>query len=176
MPVSCRERILSNEYADLIIDFELTGELLDMDTSGADYCYRQVDRGLGLVFTKRNQMEPVGLLNYSYQRIPSLFGLQELVTEATGQVFDNTPLVNSGIWQVQREPLKLTGKGTIIAFVDTGIDYSNPVFRNPDGSSRILAIWDQTLQEEHHRQALNMERNMIERRLTRHCRVKILIL
>ena len=147
MPVSCRERILSNEYADLIIDFELTGELLDMDTSGADYCYRQVDRGLGLVFTKRNQMEPVGLLNYSYQRIPSLFGLQELVTEATGQVFDNTPLVNSGIWQVQREPLKLTGKGTIIAFVDTGIDYSNPVFRNPDGSSRILAIWDQTLQE-----------------------------
>ena len=147
MPVSCRERILSNEYADLIIDFELTGELLDMDTSGADYCYRQVDRGLGLVFTRRNQMEPVGLLNYSYQRIPSLFGLQELVTEATGQVFDNTPLVNSGIWQVQREPLKLTGKGTIIAFVDTGIDYSNPVFRNPDGSSRILAIWDQTLQE-----------------------------
>ena len=147
MPVSCRERIISNEYADLIIDFELTGELLDMDTSGADYCYRQVDRGLGLVFTRRNQMEPVGLLNYSYQRIPSLFGLQELVTEATGQVFDNTPLVNSGIWQVQREPLKLTGKGTIIAFVDTGIDYSNPVFRNPDGSSRILAIWDQTLQE-----------------------------
>lgn len=147
MPVSCRERILSNEYADLIIDFELTGELLDMDTSGADYCYRQVDRGLGLVFTKRNQMEPVGLLNYSYQRIPSLFGLQELVTEATGQVFDNTPLVNSGIWQVQREPLKLTGKGTIIAFIDTGIDYGNPVFRNPDGSSRILAIWDQTLQE-----------------------------
>ena len=147
MPVSCRERILSNEYADLIIDFELTGELLDMDTSGADYCYRQVDRGLGLVFTRRNQMEPVGLLNYSYQRIPSLFGLQELVTEATGQVFDNTPLVNSGIWQVQREPLKLTGKGTIIAFIDTGIDYGNPVFRNPDGSSRILAIWDQTLQE-----------------------------
>lgn len=147
MPVSCKERILSNEYADLIIDFELTEELLDMDTSGRDFCYRQVDRGLGLVFTRRNQMEPVGLLNYSYQRIPSLFGLQELVTEATGQVFDNTPLVNSGIWQVQREPLKLTGKGTIIAFVDTGIDYSNPVFRNPDGSSRILAIWDQTLQE-----------------------------
>lgn len=27
-----------------------------------------------------------------------------------------------------------------------GIDYTNPVFRNPDGSSRILAIWNQTIQ------------------------------
>ena len=147
MPESCKDKILSNDYADLIIDFELTEELLDRDTSGRDYCYRQVDRGLGLVFTRRNQMEPVGLLNYSYQRIPSLFGLQELVTEATGQIFDNTPLVSSGIWQVQRQPLNLTGKGTIIAFIDTGIDYTNPVFRNPDGSSRILSIWDQTIQE-----------------------------
>ena len=147
MPESCREKIISNDYADLIIDFEITEELLDMDTSNLDYCYRQIDRGLGLVFTKRNQMEPVGLLNYSYQRIPSLFGLQELVTESTGQIFDATPLVNSGIWEVQQKPLNLTGKGTIIAFIDTGIDYTNPVFRNPDGSSRILAIWDQTIQD-----------------------------
>lgn len=147
MPVSCRERILSNDYADLILDFELTEELLDMDTSNLDYCYRQIDRGLGLVFTRRNQVEPVGLLNYSYQRIPSLFGLQELTTESVGGVFDSRPLESSGIAEVQREPLNLTGKGTIIAFIDTGIDYANPVFRNPDGSSRIIAIWDQTIQD-----------------------------
>ena len=84
MPETCKEKILSNDYADLIIDFELTEELLDMDTSNLDYCYRQIDRGLGLVFTRRNQVEPVGLLNYSYQRIPSLFGLQELTTESVG--------------------------------------------------------------------------------------------
>ncbi len=147
MPASCREKILSNEYADLIIDFELTEELLDMDTSNLDYCYRQIDRGLGLVFTRRNQLEPVGLLNYSYQRIPSLFGLQELTTESVGTTFDPTPLISSGIQEVQGEPLNLTGKGTVIAFIDTGIDYTNRVFRNPDGSSRILAIWDQTIQD-----------------------------
>lgn len=147
MPVSCKERILSNDYADLIIDFELTEELLDMETSNLDYCYRQIDRGLGLVFTRRSQLEPVGLLNYSYQRIPSLFGLQEFTTESVGGVFDAEPLESSGIADVQREPLNLTGKGTVIAFIDTGIDYTNPVFRNPDGSSRILAIWDQTIQE-----------------------------
>ena len=147
MPLSCKERILSNDYADLIIDFELTEELLDMETSNLDYCYRQIDRGLGLVFTRRSQLEPVGLLNYSYQRIPSLFGLQEFTTESVGGVFDAAPLESSGIAEVQREPLNLTGKGTVIAFIDTGIDYTNPVFRKPDGSSRILAIWDQTIQD-----------------------------
>lgn len=143
----CKEKILSNDYADWIIDFELTEELRNLDTTGLDYCYRQIDRGLGLVFVRRNQMEPIGLLNYSYQRLPVLFGLQELVTESVGEVFDPTPLLSSGIRGVQQEPLNLTGKGTIIAFLDTGIDYQNPVFRNPDGSSRILAIWDQTIQE-----------------------------
>ena len=147
MPETCKEKILSNDYADLIIDFELTEELLDMDTTNLDYCYRQIDRGLGLVFTRRNQLEPIGLLNYSYQRLPNLFGLQELVTESVGGPFDPTPLISSGIQEVQGEPLNLTGKGTIIAFIDTGIDYTNPVFRNSDGSSRILAIWDQNIQD-----------------------------
>lgn len=147
MPESCKERILSNDYADLIIDFELTDELLDRDRSDGDYCFRQIDRGLGLVFTRRSQMEDIGLLNFSYQQIPGLFGLQELTTEAVGTVFDVTPLISSGITDVQEEPLNLTGKGTVIAFIDTGIDYTNPVFLNPDGTSRILAIWDQTIQE-----------------------------
>lgn len=146
MPVSCKEMILSNDYADWVTDFELTEELVGLDTSDLEYCYRQIDRGLGLVFVKRNQMEPIGLLNYAYQRLPNLFGLQELVTESVGQAFDPTPLNSSGISQIQQTPLNLTGKGTIIAFLDTGIDYQNPVFRNSDGSSRILAIWDQTIQ------------------------------
>ncbi|MCM1561369.1 MAG: hypothetical protein NC123_17810 [Butyrivibrio sp.] len=34
----------------------------------------------------------------------------------------------------------------MIVIIDTGIDYTSPVFRNPDGSSRILAIWDRTVQ------------------------------
>lgn len=147
MPVSCKERILSNDYADWIIDFEVTDELLNRDTTNLDYCYRQVDRILGLIFTKRTQTDPIGLLNYPYQRLPNLFGLQEVVTESVGGIFDPAPLISSGIRSAGQEPLNLTGKGTILAFIDTGIDYRNPVFQNPDGSSRILAIWDQTIQE-----------------------------
>lgn len=39
----------------------------------------------------------------------------------------------------------LTGRGVIVAIVDSGIDYAHPDFRNADGTTRILELWDQTL-------------------------------
>ncbi len=42
--------------------------------------------------------------------------------------------------------LNLTGKGTIAAIIDTGIDYLNPQFQYTDGTTRIVAIWDQTIE------------------------------
>ena len=40
--------------------------------------------------------------------------------------------------------INLRGKGVITGIIDTGIDYAAPAFRNSDGSTRILSIWDQT--------------------------------
>ncbi len=37
----------------------------------------------------------------------------------------------------------LTGKGVLIAVIDSGIDYLHPDFQDPDGTSRILYLWDQ---------------------------------
>ncbi len=39
----------------------------------------------------------------------------------------------------------LTGKGVLIAVIDSGIDYTHPDFRHDDGLTRIEAIWDQGL-------------------------------
>ena len=53
----------------------------------------------------------------------------------------------AGITSILQHPhLKLTGKGVIIGFVDTGIDYTKDVFRHEDGSSKIISIWDQTIE------------------------------
>jgi N-acetyl-anhydromuramyl-L-alanine amidase AmpD len=36
-----------------------------------------------------------------------------------------------------------TGRGIIVAVGDWGFDFAHPDFRNPDGSTRIAALWDQ---------------------------------
>ena len=57
------------------------------------------------------------------------------------------PLDAAGIITLQNYPtLQLMGDGIMIGFLDTGIDYQNRVFRNLDGTTRIVGIWDQTIQ------------------------------
>ena len=46
---------------------------------------------------------------------------------------------------VQDMPLSLRGKGTLIGIVDSGIDYENAEFRNEDGTTRIVSLWDQSV-------------------------------
>lgn len=45
----------------------------------------------------------------------------------------------------QDMPLSLRGKGTLIGIVDSGIDYENAEFRNEDGTTRIVSLWDQSV-------------------------------
>lgn len=51
----------------------------------------------------------------------------------------------SCIPEVQRAPLNLFGAGVLVAVIDSGIDYTLDAFRNADGSTRIRALWDQTI-------------------------------
>ena len=46
---------------------------------------------------------------------------------------------------VQDMQLSLRGKGTLIGIVDSGIDYENAEFRNEDGTTRIVSLWDQSV-------------------------------
>lgn len=56
---------------------------------------------------------------------------------------------------VQTERYGLTGKGVIVALLDSGIDYSHSDFRNADGSTRILALYDETLEREYTSEEIN---------------------
>ena len=51
----------------------------------------------------------------------------------------------SCILPVQAELNGLTGEGILVGIVDSGVDYFHPDFRNEDGSSRILRLWDQSV-------------------------------
>ena len=46
---------------------------------------------------------------------------------------------------VQTAPYNLSGRGILIGIVDSGIDYENPDFRNEDGTTRVVSLWDQSI-------------------------------
>ncbi|MGL4736482.1 MAG: S8 family peptidase [Cellulosilyticaceae bacterium] len=67
--------------------------------------------------------------------IPTLYGLNV-----------DTGFEDSNINFFHNYPFgELRGNGVLIGFVDTGIDYTNPLFQYEDGTTRIKAIWDQTV-------------------------------
>lgn len=61
----------------------------------------------------------------------------------------------NAVQQGMNNPFGLFGKGTIVAVIDTGIRAESMEFRNADGSTRILNIWDQTTRTEYDRSQID---------------------
>ena len=61
----------------------------------------------------------------------------------------------NAVQQGMNNPFGLFGKGTIVAVIDTGIREESMEFRNADGSTRILNIWDQTTGTEYDRSQID---------------------
>ncbi len=141
--MACREQMLSNDYMEILLDY--TSPYID--ELYPENCIEVIDDEFIIVLVERSLLPPISISTFTYTSISKLYGLmQENVTPAQGN-FDPLSLIRTGILQVQRPPLSLTGRGVIIGFVDTGIQYDLQVFRREDGTSRILAIWDQTIQD-----------------------------
>ena len=143
--MTCRDMILSEEYQDFLTYYILPEGTLEEEVSGDAFCFVPVSGRLWSVYFNRQNLPPLSFSGYQYRYVTELYGLAvEFVWGTKGQRFDPQPLNASGITELQGEPLFLTGRNVVIGFADTGIDYRSPVFRRQDGSSRILAIWDQT--------------------------------
>lgn len=134
--MTCREKILSEDYYDLITDYLFTEEFREAEIP--DYCFTKIDDKYGLVYVKNDEVPTMNVATFGYSLIPKLYGLM--------QDFNQIPLIESNITRVQQPPLSLTGSGVIIAFIDTGISWEKEEFRDSAGNSRILNIWDQTIQ------------------------------
>lgn len=146
--MDCKEKILSEDYYDLLADYDVM--LRYGEQEGADFCYKKISDNLYIVYESKKDIPGYDISLVRYESIPKCFGLMSDVTQAENEAgrtgFNYEPLIRSGILETNQPPLSLTGQGVILAFVDTGIRYDLDVFRHEDGSSRILAIWDQTIQ------------------------------
>lgn len=131
---TCRDHILSEDYRDFIGNDIRTPFFESLLTD--DRCEQDAGFGYRCLYLPKELADPVSLSYYSYNSIPKCYS-----------PFSLSSLNQAGILPVQNYPtLTLRGKGVLIGFMDSGIDYTHEVFRNPDGTTRIAAIWDQTIQ------------------------------
>lgn len=127
----CREEIYSNDYYDFIVNYAEVTSVPD-----AGNCIQRIDEDYDIFYYSREGLPSLSLRSYAYTSIPKCFGL-----------LNRTALEASGIIRMQNQPaLALKGNGVMVGFVDTGIDYTNPLFQYADGSTRIKYLWDQTIQ------------------------------
>ena len=122
---TCREQILSEDTRDFIsnpLRTPLFNELLKKDP-----CIQDAGLGYQCIYFSKELVEPISLTRFSYNSIPNCFAPVAMET-----------LNQTGILPVQNYPaLQLKGKGVLIGFLDSGIDYQNKVFRNSRGTVQI---------------------------------------
>ena len=98
--------------------------------------FQAINEIFGVLYVPLESMGELVVTGTSYNSIPKCYTYMDM--EAAGA---------SGITRLHDHPyLKLRGKGTAVAVIDSGIDYQNAVFRNA-GGSRIAYLWDQSLED-----------------------------
>ena len=131
--MTCTENVSSEEYADFITHYYTAPEEFLRSQEGG--CADIVSHQYAVVYSPLPPFGKLTFSSYTYAAIPKLYAL-----------LDTVSLEEAGIAPALRLPaLSGGGSGVLIGFIDTGIDYQNPLFRNRDGTTRIVGIWDQTL-------------------------------
>ncbi len=138
MPEDCRDSMYSNAYADFIIEYN--NNEAELRNYFKEDCVTIINQTFAVVSARRNResndFRPRDE-QIPYSLTPKCYGLM-----------DSTSMEASGIKQtVDSRVYGYTGLGSLVCIIDTGIDYQSPVFINEDGTSRIVAIWDQTIRD-----------------------------
>ena len=126
--MDCQEAVYSNDYYDII--GAITANVAGME----HVCRQDLAYRYAVFYLNREKVPPLSVGAYKYINIPRCF-----------TILDQTALDISGITRVQMQRnLELSGSGILVGFLDTGVAYENKAFRNTDGSTWIVAIWDQS--------------------------------
>lgn len=131
--ISEENPIISENFGDIIVEYQGNEALFEPFDNAPITIINEFAAILNL---PAQETMSSSYLELGYARIPSLGGL---VSSASQEA--------SGIYKIRNIPnFNLKGQGVLIAIIDTGIDYTNPVFQNADKTTRIAAIWDQTIE------------------------------
>jgi hypothetical protein len=128
-----RDIITNEDYANLIIDYRNNPQILQGIPNST---VQIMNEAFAVIYIPVSQLGNRGTIGtFGYSVTPSLYGLtSEVAVDASGvDTLRKTPNFN------------LRGSGVLIGIVDTGINYTLPIFKNADGTTRIYTLWDQNI-------------------------------
>jgi hypothetical protein len=127
-----RYKITSNDYVDLYIEYNRNLALLERFPNSTPHI---INERYAVSYTPADILTSNFIKQYGYSPLPQCYGLTS-----------NISLEASGVEKLRQIPnFNYRGKGILIGIIDTGIDYTNPIFIKEDGTSKIVSIWDQTI-------------------------------
>ncbi len=130
-----KNKIVSEDYVDMIIKYNGNPRSLEQYK---DYSVHIMNDTYAVIYLPAVMVTSRFIAQYSYSLLPHCFALNS-----------DQSLDASGVTKLNRTTsLQLLGKGVLVGFIDTGIDYTHQVFRRADGSTKIMAIWDQSVDSE----------------------------
>ena len=130
-----RYKITSYEFTDFMVDYNNNMRAFDRFPNATVHIMNGIN---AVVYMPVTQLNSRTISQFGYSVIPACYGL-----------CSQRSLEASGITRLRRLPaFNLRGQGVIIGIIDTGIDYTNSVFRKADGTTRIAALWDQTIESD----------------------------
>jgi subtilisin family serine protease len=133
MNIDERYKITSNDYADLLINHHNDTAAFNNFPPGA---INYIDSNYAVLHIPAEELTVNSLSKFGYPAIPCCYSLQ------------STPYhIEAPLSCTSKDPQNsLTGRGILIGVVDTGIDYLSPLFQTSFKTTRILTIWDQTIE------------------------------
>ena len=128
-----KHKIISNEYADLLIEYNGNMDILK---SNPNYSYNLINDKYAVLYVPVNDITENSINQFGYLSMPKCYGTMIFLQAENVRGFT--------LHEFPSETL--TGKGVIIGFIDTGIVYTMPIFQYPDKTSKIISIWDQAIE------------------------------
>lgn len=100
----------------------------------SDHMFQIINEYFAIAYVPMEKAGEPEINSYSYHAIPKCYTYMDIES-----------LNASGVTRLHDHPyLKLRGKNTLVAIIDSGIDYTHPAFTDKNGS-KILRLWDQSI-------------------------------